>query len=214
MQHEMPHFEMKTDLLFDATATSNLAQMRSATKDVHERLHEHPILSFLTTSHLTLPHYMRVLYSFERFYENLHRAFRSRQLDIIGHKLNLIRQDLRSLALAPNPLPACEYISATASKSRIMGIEYVILGSALGATMIAKNIEKQLGLTQQHGNAFFGSGQQTIQENWQHFLRVLESDCADINDCCDSARHCFEGLEQWLWDVSRQPDMEFDDAKP
>lgn len=182
--------------------TSALAELRSVTNDVHERLHNHPVLSCLTKSDLTLRDYMWTLFAFERFYHNIFIALDCSDFGFFDSKYRLINKDLKALRFKENPLPKCQYLQYEGVPDQILGVKYVMIGSSLGGALISKNIEKQLHLNQDNGNSFFGSSPKKIGIGWNSFLETLEQECKHVQRCTDAALKTFEGLEQWLWDVS------------
>jgi heme oxygenase len=185
---------------------NHLEQLRSDTRGVHERLHEHPVLSPLIASHVTLRDYGLVLWAFERFYQNLYHAIAEQTFALASERLRLIREDLIAIRFANNPLPECTYLQYGPSHDELLGVQYVIIGSSLGGTMIARNIEARLGYAQGRGSAYFGSSPETIKTHWKTFQDRLAHECVSIDATCHAALLTFEGLEQWLWDVLAKKD--------
>lgn len=177
---------------------SALQELRIATHDIHERLHHHPMLSSLITENLTFNDYLWVLFSFERFYESLNSYI---DFELIQEKLYFIRQDIAFLSSQENPLPQCIYFTNDFNSNHILGVKYVIIGSALGGSLISKNIEKQLRLRSGNGNSYFGSSPSTSRRYWRNYQVTLEKECTSIKDCSISAFNTFEILEKWLWDI-------------
>ena len=128
---------------FTETFMEVLQELRIVTHDVHERLHHHPLLLNLINEKLTRDDYVWVLRSFERFYEGLNARI---GLELIQEKLSLIKHDTDFLGCNENPLPRCKYFKSHFNSNHSLGVKYVIIGSALGGSLISKNIEKQLKL--------------------------------------------------------------------
>ena len=177
---------------------STLKELRVTTHDFHERLHDHPMLSTLITRNLTRNDYLWVLFSFERFYEALGGQI---DFELIQEKLSLIRQDTDFLASNDRPLPQCTYFKNEYDHNHALGVKYVIIGSALGGSLISKNIEKQLKLKPGNGNSYFGSSPDTARRYWKNYQVTLEKECTNIQTCSKAALNTFEMLEKWLWDV-------------
>jgi len=175
-----------------------LKELKTVTHDIHERLHNHPMLSNLVTENLTFNDYRWVLFAFERFYEGLENQV---NFELIQEKLCLIRKDTNSLGFKENPLPKCTYFKNKYDQNHILGIKYVIIGSALGGSLISKNIEKIFKLESGNGNSYFGSSPDTARTYWKNFQSMLEEECTDIQNCSTAALNIFEVLEKWLWDV-------------
>ncbi len=175
-----------------------LKELRIKTNDIHERLHDHPMLSILITKNLTCNDYLWVLFSFERFYETLNDQI---DFELIQEKLFLIRQDTDFLGFNDNPLPQCTYFKSNFDPNHTLGVQYVIIGSTLGGSVISKNIEKHLGLKQGNGNSYFGSSPDTARKYWKNYQLTLEKECTNIKNCSEAALNIFEILEKLLWDA-------------
>jgi heme oxygenase len=172
-----------------------LENLRVCTRDVHERLHVHPLLSSLVTPELTKDNYIWALLSFERFYQNLCDQF---DFELAHKKLELISEDISALGKR-NPLPACTYLNIGKTPDHALGTQYVVIGSALGGAMISKNVENMLCLKSGAGNSYFGSSAATAKAYWKNFQEGLAQNCTNITICSEAAQHTFEGLEKWLW---------------
>lgn len=175
--------------------TDALENLRLCTRGVHERLHVHPLLSSLISPQLTSRDYIWVLFSMERFYQNLCDQI---VFELASKKLELVSEDIAALGES-NPLPACTYLNIGKTQDHILGAQYVVIGSALGGTMISKNIEKTLYLKPDEGNSYFGSSSETAKAYWKNFQQTLAQNCGNIQNCSQAALHVFEGLEKWLW---------------
>ena len=175
-----------------------LQELRITTHDVHERLHNHPMLLNLITENLTRNDYLWALRSFERFYESLNGLI---GFELIQEKLTLIRQDTDFLGSKKNPLPQCAYFKNEYDPNHTLGVKYVIIGSALGGSLISKNIEKRLKLEPGNGNSYFGSSPDIARKHWKNYQLTLEKECTNIQNCSEAALNIFEMLEKWLWDV-------------
>lgn len=175
--------------------TDALENLRLRTKDVHERLHVHPVLSGLIMPELTRRDYIWALFSLERFYQNLCDQF---DFELAHKKLRLLSDDLAALGKT-NTLPACTYLNIGKTPDDHLGAQYVVIGSALGGAMISKNVENTLCLKSGAGNSYFGSSASTAKTYWKNFQDALAQNCDNIQNCSQSALHVFEGLERWLW---------------
>jgi heme oxygenase len=174
-----------------------LENLRSHTKDVHQRLHVHPILSGLISPELTRHDYLWTLFSLERFYQNLCDQI---SFDLANKKHRLLTKDIAALG-EKNPLPACTYLNIGKTTDHSLGAQYVVIGSALGGTMISKNIDNTLHLKTDAGNSYFGSSAETAKLYWKNFQETLSQNCANIQNCSEAALHTFECLEKWLWNA-------------
>ena len=175
-----------------------LQELRIVTHDVHERLHHHPLLLNLINEKLTRDDYVWVLRSFERFYEGLNARI---GLELIQEKLSLIKHDTDFLGCNENPLPRCMYFKSHFNSNHSLGVKYVIIGSALGGSLISKNIEKQLKLKPGNGNSYFGSSPDTARKYWKNYQLLFDKECTNKQQCNEAALNTFEMLEKWLWDA-------------
>ena len=172
-----------------------LENLRLCTRDVHERLHVHPLLSSLVTPEPTKDGYIWALLSLERFYQNLCDQF---DFELAHKKLRLLSEDIAALDRT-NPLPACTYLNIGKTPDHHLGAQYVVIGSALGGAIISKNVENTLSLKPGAGNSYFGSSTSTAKTYWKNFQEALAQNCNNVQNCSESALHVFEGLERWLW---------------
>ncbi len=175
--------------------TDALENLRLCTKDVHERLNVHPLLSSLVTPELTKDGYLWALFSLERFYQNLCDQI---TFDLADKKRGLIAEDIAALGES-NPLPSCTYLNIEKTLDHHLGAQYVVIGSALGGAMISKNVENTLCLKSGAGNSYFGSSVGTAKTYWKNFQITLAQNCDNIQTCSQAALHVFGGLERWLW---------------
>lgn len=180
-----------------------LREIRAATKDVHLRLHNHPLTGTLAEPGLTRERYILVLMGFERFYQGVGSDFSTLNASFQpGDSAGLLKADLASLACPLNPLPACPRLQLPSSMDSYLGMMYVLEGSRLGGQVIAKNVYDTLGYTCENGASFFiGYGKDT-GKRWRDFLRYF-SDCAENPaPIVEAACATFNHLERWLWQVN------------
>jgi heme oxygenase (biliverdin-IX-beta and delta-forming) len=109
--------------------------------------------------------------------------------------------DIASRQLTEHTVPLCETLPALTSPARVWGCLYVLEGSTLGGALISKHIKKVLGLTAEHGCAFFCSYGKNVGSMWRIFTRTLEayvSHYHEENIIIDAACETFAALSQWL----------------
>ncbi len=178
---------------------SPLDALRHATRDSHERLHQHPITAPLSGSDLTLPQYQSALFCFQRFHERVEAELeRLPQLYIPQPGSRLILRDLEACHAPDNPLPSMPPISLPATQDGFLGLMYVVEGSKLGGVVIARNLAKTLGCGPATGAGFFCGEGDSTHLGWQRFLALLELKCQDIEQCAQSAQDTFLALERFL----------------
>jgi heme oxygenase len=117
-------------------------------------------------------------------------------------KIPLLEQDLEFLGYdreAVQALPRCSDPPAVASLPETLGSLYVLEGSTLGGQVIARRLERSLGLTEGRGYAFFRSYGREVGAMWRAFgarLGALPSSAGDAS--VRSAQLTFARLHTWL----------------
>ena len=145
--------------------------------------------------------YIWALYAFERFYQNICNEISVSDFSLIYERLGYIKNDLQTLKCNTNPLPDCVFFQYRMQQDYLLGVKYVIIGSALGGSLISKNINKKLHLQETTGNSFFASNAKIAARQWKSFLQSLENDCKNKNICLAGALGTFQSLEKWLWNA-------------
>ena len=183
-----------------------LAALRAATRDVHERLHEHPALACLNQAEVSMCDYQFALRALQRFHESVERALT--HLDVHGaddlHFSNAIRQDLHDLGAGDNSLPYCPALSTPCSASALLGVRYVLEGSALGGQLIARRVARAFGWPEDApGLAHFRRGGGDGGRRWRQVLADLKKETVVPEPCVRAAVETFELLEDWLWQAQK-----------
>ncbi|HEY1228426.1 MAG TPA: biliverdin-producing heme oxygenase [Ramlibacter sp.] len=91
-------------------------------------------------------------------------------------RLHLVQQDLAALGLPPAPPLVASATPNTPAAA--LGSLYVLEGSALGGQFIAAAARRQLGLTPDHGTAYFHGCGSATAARWREFLAPLDADLA------------------------------------
>ena len=91
-------------------------------------------------------------------------------------RLHLVQQDLAALGLPPAPPLVASATPNTPAAA--LGSLYVLEGSALGGQFIAAAARRQLGLTPDHGTAYFHGCGSATAARWREFLARLDADLA------------------------------------
>jgi heme oxygenase len=186
------------------------ARLRSATADTHERLHRHPGFSGLLRGSLTMSQYSQLLARLYGFHRPLERALRMvpvsmrSGIDLLAReKAHLLHADLIAVGLAESAidaLPACKTLPEISSPAALVGCLYVIEGSGLGGSILAKKLDFLLGTEGTRRRRFFLGRTSPDPLPWGEFCGLLET-CADdgnLNDLIEGARNTFDALELWL----------------
>lgn len=182
---------------------SLLARLKSETRAAHDEIEATVDVSERFSS---LERYRGLL---ERFY-GFHASWDPRleaALDDPGfaaprRKLPLLVRDLKALgAQASIPwLPVCADIAPLASRAAALGSMYVLEGSTLGGTLLAKTAERRLQVTAATGGAYFHSYGPDVGPMWKRFGGYAEATVAprDHSAAVDAALATFATLQSWL----------------
>ena len=185
-----------------------LARIKESTQVFHTAL-EHDLDVFHTIT--TLESYTKLLQKFLGFYLPIEPSLLDVQnryivsLDVQQRsKSPLLLRDLCDLGVPPltvHTLPLCQTLPAVTTPAQMWGCLYVLEGSTLGGTLISKHITQQLGLTAEHGCAFFCSYGSHIGSMWRTFTHSLEAYACMSHEedlIIDAACETFVVLHQWL----------------
>lgn len=161
----------------------------AGTRDVHALLREatasrHAAIDALLA--LRRPfgaaHYTRVLQGFGAFLS----AWEPRMAQVLpphwqswfaaSTRLHLVQQDLA--AMGGLRLAGPVVLATLDTPAAALGSLYVLEGSALGGQFIAAAARRQLGLTQDHGTAYFHGCGSATATRWREFLARLDADLA------------------------------------
>lgn len=175
-------------------------RLQQATRDSHERLHVHPLLAPLGRDDITLNDYAAILAAFYRFYQRHEPRFAriAPRFPREVRPLELLAHDFAVLDLAAPPPE--ESPVGTPSFAAYLGYLYVKQGSTLGGQVIAKGLERHLGLKRGAESFFFyGAGPETGAD-WKAFETFLNNHAAppEESEIIAAAVTMFEDLEAQL----------------
>lgn len=174
-------------------------RLKQSTREVHERLHEHPIMAALLSPQLSRQQYINILVAFYGFYRPCEFAVKEMPC-ITTSRVTWLEADLNALQYNINQVALCEIIPDLQTFSNYLGYHYVVEGSSLGGQVIYRQIQVTLGLTPQTGARFFHGYGKNTAATWRETLALLESQVSHVHDeiVC-SAIETFLCLERWLW---------------
>lgn len=120
-----------------------------------------------------------------------------RKLPLLGTDLTALGADSRSLALLArcDELPACPDLAAA------LGCAYVLEGATLGGRTMLPLLNKRLGLTPQHGAAYFASYGENVTSMWRVFGAAFDRWCTNPQreaSAVTAALATFDALTAWL----------------
>ena len=164
--------------------------LRQATELNHERLNRHSLLAGLLQPDYSLANYRTLLQALLQIYHPLELAvlsFLDAHPGVFDYRSRLktpnLLQDLAFLQSRGPSMPATPSLPNVAGLGELVGILYVIEGSTLGGQLIAKSLEKHLGLSHEQGARFFhGYGEKTAAM-WLGFIRFSDGIFGDEQQC-------------------------------
>ena len=131
---------------FEQKNISVLEHLRKATHELHENLHNHPILKSITNGSIIKTDYTKLLLSFYQIWNRLQPNFSSDNLDFfrpnLEKRMELLKLDLHDLGLKNIEKKLVNDSKFTDSQA--IAASYILLGSSLGAKELRKNIETTL----------------------------------------------------------------------
>ena len=183
-----------------------LDRLKTETRPAHDRIERMVDIEGRTTS----PASYRALVA--RFY-GFHAAWEPRAEAALGdgelfrgrRKTHLLVRDLRALGLSEAEiarLPLCDLPLPMAGPAAALGAMYVVEGSTLGGTIIARLAERRLGLSPEAGCAYFRSYGPDVGAMWRSFrARLLAASSPATDDAVVAcANLTFAVMQAWLAD--------------
>lgn len=180
--------------------------LRTATCEVHERLHEHPRLKPLSDGSIGLADYRDVLarlYGFHAAAEAAFVRFAYRApVDMAARRRTpLLREDLLALeveATAIDALPLCPDLPPIDDTPALLGCAYVVEGSTLGGRMLAAAVAPLLGGTDAGRRFLLGYGDRH-GAMWRAFVAAIEDVPPSRHDgMVAAAVATFAAFERWF----------------
>jgi heme oxygenase len=179
-----------------------LERLKTETRPAHDRIERAVDIERRVASHAA---YRALL---ARFY-GFHAAWEPQAAALIAdpaffeprRKAALLARDLRFLGLDDlDRLPRCAPLMPMADRAAAFGALYVVEGSTLGGTIIARQVERSLGLTAGAGCSYFRSYGPDLGPMWKAFGRRLLalSNPAFDDRVVASANRTFETMRLWL----------------
>jgi len=181
-----------------------LEKLRTETRSAHESI-EHAIdLERLTSSLEDYGALLKRFYGFHVMWE----AVAGPTLDEPEffeprRKTGLLVKDLLALGLQESDiaaLPLCQPTVPMANRWDVLGAMYVIEGSTLGGTLIARRTHERLGLMPESGSAYFRSYGSAVGPMWREFRDKLSDASSPDTDesVISSAQRTFQIMQDWL----------------
>ncbi|MEO0443479.1 MAG: biliverdin-producing heme oxygenase [Pseudomonadota bacterium] len=145
-------------------------ELASRTRDAHQSLHHHPLISQLVSPSLTANGYQMILSCYHGFFQSVETRREQyaywAEFSLQSHIENL-QKDLRYYSIDQEKRPSIS-LDWLQCKVSILGALYVLHGSGFGARVIAKQLNNTLP---EHPHHFFS--QNTNKRHWQQLLNNL-----------------------------------------
>ncbi len=173
-----------------------LSRLRSATRDQHQRLHEHPFITGILEGSIDQESYALFLSAFSIPWQRLETTMTRAKAPLVGRILSQVVPrsgdlvaDLRAMQRLEDQ-PRSETISELAA----VGYAYCLVGSSMGARTLRKIFRGQLP------SAPMRYLEPPLQgERWSELakeLREARFNNSDANIITDGAKECFAIVEQ------------------
>ncbi len=173
--------------------------LRSATQDVHERLHRHKGLAAVQDETITRADYVRLLGRLYGFYTAFEAA-----AGLSPTRSEWLEHDLTALGVSPSQragLPVCSGFPDLATPEAVLGALYVVEGSALGGVGLARHLDGVVGERSLDGRRFFSGRQAETGAAWKAYLQRLSAASVASTDRATvifAANATFAVFERWL----------------
>ena len=218
-----------------AVADSLLSLLRASSRHAHHALEQTQLMRGLLAPSLSLTHYRQVLWVLAEFYYHVDACFEAQPLtaSVFGDyqyypRYPLLIGDLKQLrasqwvAVKPQPrLPGWRECFLQASsddrQAWLIGMAYVVEGSAQGGRIIAPRVARTLNINASQGLRFF-SAQIETSERWQALLHRLTEPDTPFREhhktlACQAANRMFSYLQS-LAETTVIGDLPHESARP
>ena len=177
-----------------------LSQLRQATAQVHERMHEHPFMLATFGDAWSRPRYAHFLRAMAPPWRALEDALHAPASPLITQLAGLISPrhalicgDLTALG---EPLPAAPSGSAALREGEVLGLAYTMVGSSMGARLLLKAVRERDALAPTR--YFEGPGAPSDWPPLRHLLAAVQLPALDQELATARALLTFEDLEDAL----------------
>lgn len=118
-------------------------------------------------------------------------------------KTPLIEADLKALGMSAGEiarLPRCHPLMPMPAPVAVLGSMYVVEGSTLGGAIVAREVERRLGLVAGTGCAYFRSYGRQTAAMWKSFGTMLMAASSPETDdlVVETASRTFDVMHDWL----------------
>lgn len=202
-----------------ARDSSLMETLRAATRSAHHRIDHHPALAPLVQADISSAQYQRILQCAMALHVPLHSLLSKAMIQMrlgerfqISPRLSWLNLDFDYLGIEPDA-DVAEFMAEgwqsvkwpnLDTPSKLVGALYVVEGSTLGGQVIARLLNKHLGVTPETGGRFYSGHGSLTQDRWQDFMTFAQSAVVpdDIPKACNSAQETFETIDCVLSSLS------------
>jgi heme oxygenase len=181
-----------------------LQRLKIETASLHDRIEETFDLESLTRSIPAYRDLLGRLYGFHATWEpRAELALADPEFFRKRRKVDFLRADLHELGMdrgGIDRLALCDPTVTMQTPADAWGSMYVVEGSTLGGIIIARNVERRLGLNRRKGYRYFCCYGTDIRPMWTSFGARLLARCGSAEEDVVVAAACrtFETLHYWL----------------
>lgn len=179
-------------------------KLKSATREAHEALEARVAL---THPELSFDDYVTYLQRLLPFYRALSDRLDASELGAplmadCASRVAWLQDDLTNLGKESHAAKVPpEFLPRIGSTSELLGVSYVVEGSALGGRALYARLQSRWGIERHSGASFlFGYGADTGRR-WQAFIAALNAVVLGEREesrCIAAARRMFTGLTDWF----------------
>ena len=181
-----------------------LQRLKSETARAHDRIEEEINLEAITHSISAYRNLLGRLYGFHAAWEPMaEHALADAEFFRKRRKVALLQTDLRDLGMSGDriaKLGLCDPTVTMRTPAEAWGSMYVVEGSTLGGTVIARHVERYLGLSHHNGCHYFRCYGADVRPMWMSFRAGLLARCGPADEDAVVAAACrtFDTLHNWL----------------
>jgi heme oxygenase len=176
-------------------------ELRTATSASHVAIEANPRLSRLLSPTLDSDGYFDVLKRYYGFFAPIEAALLASPFAPSDMRERLktpsLVSDLAVGGVSVSELPECSFLPPVTTRAEVLGVMYVLEGSAMGGMQIARHLA---GFPFTRGrSSFFVSDGAAVSVRWKSFLTHLEGlPQSEWASASASAVRTFEALDRWM----------------
>lgn len=180
---------------------SVMAELRAATTSIHDELDSDPRMRDYFQSRSGVVELLTRWYGFLYPYQ---KSLETRPSQLGGFarsrsKTHLLLADLTVHGVPTDDIPLCLSIPPLRNDAETLGAMYVTEGATLGGRVIARQLERQLGLSGNQGYSFFSGYGDNTGAMWRQFSSTVEEACSPCPEVAvGAAIRTFTSIRDWL----------------